>query len=59
MVEASCNGYVYSGSWTGRVFEDCTFNGTDNWDFVSGIINPATMILTTGVACKTDVAQLP
>lgn len=44
--EISCDGARYSGSWTGQFMENCTFKGTDNWDHISGTINPATMIFT-------------
>jgi hypothetical protein len=44
--ETSCDGASYSGPWTGNVSNDCIFTGTDNWDFVSGTIDPSTMILT-------------
>jgi len=49
--ETSCDGWSYSGSWTGELTSDCVFTGTDNWDFISGSIDPATKLLTaTGVS---------
>jgi hypothetical protein len=49
--ETSCDNLKYSGSWSGTVLSDCTFTGTDNWDTVSGPIDPSTMELTaTGIS---------
>ena len=44
--ETSCDTFDYSGSWTGTVSSDCVFTGTDNWDHVSGTIDPITLNVT-------------
>jgi hypothetical protein len=44
--EISCDGNSYSGLWTGYVTNDCRFYGTDNWDTVSGKIDPSNKVLT-------------
>ena len=44
--ETSCSGYSYTGTWTGYVTSDCRFIGTNEWEFVSGKINPSTKVLT-------------
>ena len=49
--ETSCDTNHYADTWTGIVSSDCTFTGTDNWDAVSGTINPSNMALTaTGIS---------
>lgn len=49
--ETSCDGHGYSGSWTGIVYKDCNFDGTDNWDFLQGKIDPSTLVMTgTGIS---------
>ena len=50
--ETSCDGYDYTGSWTGFVTSDCRFIGTNEWESVSGKINPSTKVFTaTGKSC--------
>jgi ribosomal protein L24E len=49
--ETSCDNASYSGTWSGTVSSDCSFTGTDNWDTVSGTIDPSTLMLTaTGIS---------
>ena len=44
--ETTCNGYVYSGTWTGYITNNCRFIGTGEWESVTGTINPSTNVLT-------------
>ena len=44
--ETSCDGYGYSGAWTGYVTSDCNFFGSNEWESVTGTINPSTKVLT-------------
>jgi hypothetical protein len=44
--ETSCDGYGYTGTWTGYVTNDCRFIGTNEWESVTGKINPSTKVLT-------------
>lgn len=44
--ETSCDGFNYSGTWTGYVTNDCRFFGTNEWESVNGTINPSTKVLT-------------
>ena len=44
--EISCDGNSYSGTWTGYITNDCRFFGTNEWESVSGTINPSTKVLT-------------
>ena len=37
--ETSCDGYTYSGNWSGYVTNDCRFFGTGKWAFVNGSID--------------------
>ena len=49
--ETSCDTFDYSGPWTGTVSNGCIFIGTDNWDTISGTIDPSSMMLTaTGIS---------
>ena len=51
--ETSCDGYGYSGTWSGYVTSDCRFFGTNEWASVAGEINPSTKNLTaTGTSQK-------
>lgn len=50
--ETSCDSNSYSGEWTGTIQSNCEFSGTDNWDFVSGTIDPSTMVLTASGVSK-------
>jgi len=44
--EISCDGYSYSGTWTGYVSSDCRFFGTNEWESVTGTIDPSTKFFT-------------
>lgn len=44
--EISCDGHSYTGSWTGYVTSNCRFIGTNEWESVTGRINPSTKVLT-------------
>jgi len=44
--ETSCDGNRYAGTWTGYVTNDCRFIGTNEWESVTGRINPSTKVLT-------------
>ena len=44
--EISCDGYSYSGTWTGYVTSDCRLIGSNEWESVTGIIDPSTKIFT-------------
>ncbi len=49
--EISCDGNIYSGTWTGYVTNDCRFFGANEWESVRGTINPSTKVLAaTGVS---------
>ena len=49
--EISCDGNSYSGTWTAYITNDCRFFGTNEWESVSGTINPSTKVLTaTGMS---------
>ena len=43
--EISCDGNRYSGTWTGYITSDCRFFGADEWESVSGTIDPSTKLL--------------
>ena len=43
--ETSCDGNRYAGTWTGYVTKDCRFIGTNEWESVTGRINPSTKVL--------------
>ena len=43
--EISCDGHSYTGSWTGYVTNDCRFIGANEWESVTGKINPSTKAL--------------
>ena len=43
--EISCDGHDFTGTWTGYVTSDCRFIGTNEWESVSGTINPSTNVL--------------
>ena len=49
--ETSCDGYNYSGTWTGYVTNDCRFIGTNDWESVIGTIDPSTKIITATGTC--------
>lgn len=49
--ETSCDGRNYNGYGILWVRSDCSVEGTDNWDTISGTVNPSTKVLTvTGIS---------
>ena len=44
--ETSCDGNGYAGTWSGYVTSNCRFIGTNEWESITGKINPSTKILT-------------
>ena len=44
--ETSCDGFNYSGTWTGYVTNDCRFIGSGEWKSVNGTINPSAKTIT-------------
>ena len=44
--EKSCDGHRQSGTWTGYVTDDCRFLGTNQWESVTGKIDPKTKLLS-------------
>lgn len=52
--ETSCDGYSYSGTWTGYVTNDCRFVGTGEWESVTGTVDPYTGVLTATGAIREE-----
>jgi hypothetical protein len=56
--ETSCDGLGYAGTWTGYVTSDCHFIGTNEWESVSGTINPSTKALEATGKSRNDCGTI-
>lgn len=56
--ETSCDGYEYSGRWSAVVTDDCRFIGNDEWDAVTGAIDPTTGALAASGTIRTQCGSV-